>query len=285
MKRFCVPVIVFASAVCLIRPALADAQQRPLVTEDPESIGAGRVLIEGGFEYGRDEFLPASGLSGNLLRVPVLGVSLGISSIAEVQIDGGLYDRLAVTNREAAPLSDLLAFSGDTSASVEDLVVATKLRLVPEAAGRPAVGVRFGTKLPVAPRDTGLGLGTTDFFAALLVGKTVQSIRMVGNVGVVMLSNPVAGGEHNPALTLGASVARALTNRFEVVGEINGRGGAWGSDPPVGTESRAVLRLAGRYTYRLLRLDAGALVGMTARDPSIGFSLGFTYVFNGFTVP
>ncbi len=31
----------------------AGAQQRPLVTEDPETIGAGLVLLEGGFDLQR----------------------------------------------------------------------------------------------------------------------------------------------------------------------------------------------------------------------------------------
>jgi hypothetical protein len=207
MKYFRCPIILPAAAVCLLTwSALAEAQQRPLATEDPESIGAGRVLIEGGLEYGRDQFYPASGLTGNLTRFPVLGVSVGISSVAEVQIDGGLYDRLAVEDRKPAPLADLLDFSGDTSASVEDLVIATKVRVAAEAPRRPAVGLRFGTKLPLAPRDTGLGLGTTDFFAALLVGKTVQSVRTVGNVGIVMLEDPFVGGERDSSLTLGISI-------------------------------------------------------------------------------
>ena len=37
-----------------------------------------------------------SGLKGNLWRMPTLGVSFGISSIAELQIDGGLYDQLTI---------------------------------------------------------------------------------------------------------------------------------------------------------------------------------------------
>ena len=43
----------------------AHAQQRPLVTEDPETIGAGRVLVEAGFDYARDALYPVSGLNGN----------------------------------------------------------------------------------------------------------------------------------------------------------------------------------------------------------------------------
>ena len=285
MKRFPHSIVVFTAGICFVGSVRADAQQRPLVTEDPESIGAGRVLVEGGAEYGSDQFFPASGLKGDLFRGPVLGMSVGVSSIAEIQIDGGLYSKLRVTSRRQAPLADLLDFSGTTTSSVEDVVIATKVKMAGEAPGRPAFGLRFGTKLPAAPREKGLGLRTTDFFATFLIGKTVQSVRTVGNVGVVMMGNPLRLDAPNPALTLGVSVARALTTRFEVVGEINGRTDTGRHDPPAGTESRAVLRFAGRYTYRLFRIDAGTLIGMTARDPSVGLSLGFTYVFNAFSIP
>ena len=90
-------VLVFAAVA-----APASAQQRPLVTEDPEPIGAGRVLIEGGIDFAHDQQYPVSGLEGNLLRVPTIGVSIGISSIAELQIDGGFYDRLSITNARSA---------------------------------------------------------------------------------------------------------------------------------------------------------------------------------------
>ena len=83
----------------------AAAQQRPLVTEDPETVGAGRILVEAGLDYARDQVYPVSGLTGNLWRMPTIGASIGVSSIAEVQIDGGFYDRLSVTGRKAAPLS------------------------------------------------------------------------------------------------------------------------------------------------------------------------------------
>src|SRR5438128_8713522 len=36
------------AAVCFTLSSSAFAQQRPLVTQDPETIGAGRILIEGG---------------------------------------------------------------------------------------------------------------------------------------------------------------------------------------------------------------------------------------------
>jgi hypothetical protein len=263
----------------------ASAQQRPLVTEDPETIGAGLVLLEGGIDQQREVFYPASGLQGNLLRVPTLGVSFGISSIAELQIDGGLYSRLSITSREPAPFSNQLDFSGDSTSAVEDIVVATKIRLLSETPSRPAFGIRLATKLPNASNESGLGLDTTDFYVAGLVGKTVQSIRFVGNVGLGILGDPVRGDRQNDVLTYGASVARAVRQGLEIVGEINGRLDTREGDAPVGTESRGAMRIGGRFTRATVRVDAGLIFGMTSRDPSIGVTAGLTWVFKGFTIP
>ena len=282
MTRSAVKWMVFAAAMAAAVPAAA--QQRPLVTEDPEVVGAGSVLIEGGFDYGRDILYPASGLKGNLLRVPLLGVSLGISSIAELQIDGGLYNRLSITNRVSAPLAGMMNFTGDSTHDVEDIVIATKIRIVAESPSHPAFGIRFATKLPNAGNESGLGLDTTDFHAQMLVGKTVRSIRIVGNVGLGILGDPTRGDNQNDVLDYGASFARAVREGIEVVGEINGRASTSSGTPPAGTESRSTLRIGGRITRGTVRLDAGVLLGMTSRDPSFGFTAGATYVFKGFTV-
>lgn len=278
--------LVWAPLVALLIATPASAQQRPLVTEDPEVIGAGLILLEGGFDYGRDVLFPVSGLQGNLLRAPTLGVSFGISSIAELQLDGGLYNRLAITHRGVgpAPLAGQLAFTGETTHAVEDIVLATKIRLVGETPGHPAFGVRFATKLPNASNESGLGLDTTDFHAQLLVGKTVRSIRFVGNFGLGILGDPTRGDNQNDVLEYGVSVARAVREGIEVVGELNGRANTRSGEPPVGTESRATMRVGGRITRGTVRLDAGIMLGMTSRDPGFGFTAGATYVFKGFTV-
>ncbi len=277
--------IVGCVVIVLLCAGSAPAQQRPLVTEDPETIGAGLVLLEGGVDQQHELFFPASGLQGNLLRLPTIGVSFGISSIAELQIDGGLYNRLNVTSRQTAPLSNLLNFSGNRTHDVEDITLATKIRLFSETPGRPAFGVRFATRLPNASNESGLGLDTTDFYASALLGKTVQSIRFVGNFGLGILGDPIDGNRQNDVLTYGASVARAVRQGLEVVGEVNGRLDTREGDPPVGTESRGAIRVGGRFTKATVRVDAGVIVGMTSRDPSIGFTAGATWVFRGFTIP
>ena len=280
-RRFIVAAVMAAACA---RPA--DAQQRPLITEDPEPIGAGLVLVEGGLDYGHDETYPVSGLRGNLWRVPIIGFSVGISPIAEIQIDGGFYNHLAITSRNsAAPLASALTVTGTSTHDVEDVVIGTKIRLISEAAKRPAIGIRFATKLPNASNESGLGTDTIDFLTSLLVAKTVQSVRVVGNVGFAILADPTEGDRQNDVLTYGLSFARALTERVEFVGEVNGRQSTRCGDPFPCTESRGLLKFGTRYTHGALRLDGGLFVGMTSIDPTIGFTTGFTYVLNAFTLP
>lgn len=275
-----------AAIVTLLLAQPVFAQQRPLVTEDPETIGAGRILLEGGIDFEHDEQYPVSGLKGNLWRMPTVGISFGLSSMAELQIDGGLYNRLTIDTRNPlAPLASQVTATGSSTSDVEDFVVATKIRIVPEGGNRPAFGMRFATRLPNASNESGLGNDTTDFFASILAAKTVQSIRLVGNIGLGILTDPTGGSRQNDVVTYGVSFARALTNKAELVGELNGRGSTRSGGPFPGTESRGLMKFGGRYTQGTLRFDAGLLFGLTTVDPTVGFTLGFTYVFNAFRVP
>ena len=286
MLRLHTRFVIRLLAVLLLLPAAAQAQQRPLVTEDPETVGAGNVLIEGGFDYAWDAEFPASGIKGNLLRLPLLGFSVGVSSIAEIQVDGGLHNRLSIKEIDpSAPLAGLVTATGETTGDVEDIVIGSKIRFLSEGMRRPAFAFRFATRLPNANNETGLGLDTTDFFASIIAGKTVQSIRAVANIGLGILGDPINGNRQNDVMTYGVSFARALTDQAEVVGEINGRINTRSGEAPIGTESRGIARLGARYTISGWRADAAILFGVTGNDPNFGFAGGVTYVFHGFNVP
>jgi len=279
--------IAFAAMICALWAFPALAQQRPLVTEDPETVGAGLVLMETGIDYVRDAVFPVAGLEGHLLRVPVMGLSVGIGSIVELQFDGGLYDQLSITRRFPGPLTGMLATDevGRSSEWIEDLVVGTKVRLMSEGDSRPGLAVRFATKLPNASNESGLGLDTTDFFATLLVAKTVESVRVVTNIGIGLLGDPTRGDRQNDVLTYGVSFARAISQSAEVVGEITGHLNSRSGETPPGTDTRGMLRFGTRYTLGPVRADTAMLVGLTPRDPGFGVSAGFTYVFSAFQVP
>jgi len=276
--------LILTIAVLTAAPA-ALAQQRPLQTEDPETIGAGRILFEIGADYKHDYLLPVAGLRGNLISLPPMGISVGISSIAEIQIDGSLYQRLSITDRYAgAPFSSLLEIEGDTTSDVDDLHIGAKVRFVSEGANRPAMAFRFSTRLPNAGNDTGLGKDIQDFSAGLIIGKTVQSVRIVTNLGLLILGSPTRAAAQDDLLTYSFSVARAVSQNAELVGEFVGRANFANIVTP-GAEDRGLLRFGGRYTKGSVRVDGGMALGLTARDPEVGFTAGLTWVFNAFRVP
>jgi hypothetical protein len=237
-------------------------------------------------DYTQDTFYPASGLKGNLWRVGSFGFNFGVSSIAEIQLKGGLRDHLTITDRTSAPLSNMLTIplgqltTGDTP----DGFIGAKVRFATETATRPAMAVKFSTRLPNEGNESGLGLDTFDFNFNLALAKTVQSSRIVGNFGFGILADPVRGDSQNDVLNYGVSVAQAIKTGVEVVGEVNGRLNTRSGTPPIGTESRSVMRVGGRITQGPVRFDAAFLAGITEHDPTWGFTAGLTWVFKAFTV-
>jgi len=279
MRPFVLALFVLAAAT----PSFA--QQRPLKTEDPETIGSGRMLVEAGIDYQRDVYLPVSGLRGHLFTIPDFGVSLGVSSIAEIQIDWGVYQKLNITDQVAgAPLSDMLVLDGSTTDDFGDIHIGAKVKLLSETARRPAIGSWFRTRLPNAGNESGLGKDVQDFSSALTIGKTVQSVRVVANIGVTMIGKPTEAVAQDDLLIYSLSVARAISGATEVVGEFVGRANFANIVTP-GAEDRGLLRFGARYTISGARFDAGILIGLTARDPEFGVTGGFTWVFDAFKVP
>ena len=261
----------------------AAAQQRPLLTEDPEPIGSGLILIESGVDYLHNQNFPLSGLTGRLWMAPTLGLSFGLSSIAELQLDASLM-HLRVSDRAVTPTMAFLNFDDDTTYSPGDIHVATKVRILPEGPRRPGMGLRFATRLPNASRVSGLGLETMDFFFTALIGKTIQSVRVVGNFGLAILSDTERPDLQNDVIAYGLSIARAFAPGAEIVGEFNGRANTRSDKPTLGTENQGQMRMGARYTRGTVRVDGAIIAGLTSRDSNFGFTAGLTWVFRGFTL-
>jgi len=276
---------VFAAILLVAGTAqTAAAQSRPLATEDPETVPKGFVLLEGGFDVLGKTSFPASGLKGDLLRIGTFGVSVGVNSSVELQFDGGLRRRLTIDGFDAsAPLAGRYTGTGTATGGFDDLFVGVKIRFAPETVSRPAVALRFATKLPNAGPGSGLGTSTTDFAIGLAAAKTVESVRVAANLGIAFMTEPSQIATQNKLMTYGVSVARAVATGIELVGDVNGRLDT-GTDAGPGTESRGAVRLGGRLTRGPVRLDAGFLIGITDVDPSWGVTVGFTWVFKAFEV-
>lgn len=253
----------------------APAQQRPLVTQDPEVIGAGTVLVESGVETGSNIWYPVSGLTGDRVGVPI-GLSVGLGTVAELQIDGG-YQWLAIDRRDFAPLDSRVG-PGDRTSDVIDVTLAMKVRVLEEGARRPGIGLRFATELPNASNESGLGLDTLNFVGTILLGKDVAAFRVVGNLGVAVLSDVLQGSLQHDALVGGVSVAFAVRPSMDVVGEIAGRQVLFADRAPIGAEPRGQVRAAVRYTRGGWRADGGLVIGTTRQDPGFGVLVGLTWV-------
>ena len=98
LKRPCL-----AALFALGLSAAAAAQQRPLITEDVDIIPPGTVRLQLGVDFMQDVKLPASGLRGDLTRVGVVGVNVGLAPNVEFQIEGVLQNFLSVNSATAAP--------------------------------------------------------------------------------------------------------------------------------------------------------------------------------------
>jgi hypothetical protein len=281
-------VLVLTAMATVIGCGAAFAQSRPLVTEDPEVIGAGQMLVDAGLDRHQGVTYPASGLQGNLFRIGTFGLSIGVSPIAEIQLDGGFRDSLTIKSRLAgAPLASMMTIAPAATSThdVIDGVIGAKVRFLSETMSRPAMALKFSTKLPNAGNESGIGLDTTDFAFQFLTAKTVQSIRVAGNFGFAILGDATRGDRQNDVLLYGISVARAIRDGVEFVAEMNGRKSTRANTAPVGTDSLAMMRAGARITRGPVRLDGALLIGVTERDPSWGLTVGATWVFKAFKVP
>jgi hypothetical protein len=269
-----------AMMILLVGGRSARAQHRPLVTEDPQPIRRGQVLVETGVNYEHRAKFPLSGLEGDLLGVPYLGFSIGLSSIAEFQADSG-FNVLFVDAATEAPLAKDLDFTGDTTTDISDPVIATKILLQQETRRAPAIGFRVATRLPSASNESGLGSDTMDWFLTVLAGKNLGRTRIVGNLGAAVLSLPTEAARQRDLLTVAFSITHRASRTIDLVAEAGGRLDLK-SGTKVGAEERGQVRLGARYRSEPIRFDAGAIIGMGDDDPKFGLTFGVTYTFDAF---
>src|SRR5262245_41448976 len=88
------PLMTFVVLFFLIFTAVAQGQQRPLLTEDPRLIPPGAVDVEAGITYENDAVYSLSGLRGNHVALLPTALNFGLGDRAEFQIGGVVRDFL-----------------------------------------------------------------------------------------------------------------------------------------------------------------------------------------------
>lgn len=255
--------------------SLASGQVRPLEIEPVETVRKGYIRAEVGVEFLQGTVFRLSGLEGDLTRLGVAKLRMGLGEIVEVQMAGVAHNFLSIDRRFPAPNSDNLSFDGNSTRDFGDLVVATKVRLLPERNGWPALGARFATQLPNASNKKGIGTDEMSFLNSLLVEKSLGDARLVGNFGLLILGDPVEGGAQDDLFAYGLGLFVPVHPQIHLAGELFGRAGPGG----IGTEESAVVRVGVQIEGAGMRWDAGALIGLRSTDPNSGFSFGVSKEF------
>src|SRR5678816_3310193 len=101
--------LLFIVALLISSVITAAAQQRPLITEDVDIIPPGSIRIEAGLDFMQGAKYTVSGITGDLTRVGVIGISFGMAPNVEFQIEGVAQNYVSINSRgpSAIPL-DLL---------------------------------------------------------------------------------------------------------------------------------------------------------------------------------
>jgi Putative MetA-pathway of phenol degradation len=251
-------------------PTSATAQVRAFVTEDASLLGAGELRLSFGGFCGRDYEEPVYGLEGTLLQAPVVEADYGLGGVAEVQASGGLKT-LWIHRRSDAPLSSILDIPGDRTSAPQDIIVATKVRIIRGRGPVPELAVRFATKLPNAGNESGLGSDTADFSFMIAAAWRSRDWRLAANLGTAIVGDPSQiGVQHDPTL-YAVQVARHLNASTDLVAEVSG---AWlpGHAGRPGSEDRGDVRVGLRRGAGRWRVDASLVAGLTSIDASLGVS-------------
>lgn len=265
---------LLAGVGLLVLPAWG--QQRPLRTDDAALVGVGRVRTEFGLEFLQGQRYPLSGLEGDLTRVGVVSIHVGVGEYAEFQISGVLQDFLSVSGRTAPVLRP--NFAGNATSDFGDLVLATKLRLAPENKLRPALAFKFAAQLPNASNESGLGTDEMGFFADVLLSKSIGRAQILGNLGLAILGSPVQPNSQSDMLTYGLGAILPVHSKVNLVGEVYARRGPG----YVGNEDRGQVRLGIQIRGAGLRWDIAGIAGLRQYDADSGLALGVTYEFQAF---
>jgi len=286
MLRPTTPLKILAVAVALVGglPVVSSAYSLlPLVTEEAQTLPADTIEATLGMDYFHNlsypPFTPPGIItSQTLMALPLLAFRVGVGGWAEFQAS---YEMLYLHEQAGNGATNNQYGGGDAR-------IFTKLWFMRERKLLPALGMRFGTKLPDAVRSTRLGTDDTDFAATALASKTLGPVTTHVNLGISLLGNSgpsignsfKAGGQDDlfiygialASKPLGAIADGAITLRL--LGEVVGQTGSHYDN------DLSDIRFGLQLIHGAGLLYVGVSTGLVSGSEDIGASFGFNYAFD-----
>lgn len=274
--------LLFFLVMLLVPSPSTHAQQRPLITEDVEIVKPGSVRFDFGFDFLQDKNYTLSGLNGDLSRLGVVNLTIGLAPNVEFESGGVIRNFLSINRQFRMSAVDLrLSQATNSSHDAGDFYLATKIKLRRESRRMPAVGFRFGAELPNSNQARGIGLNQTNFFATVLAGKSVGRARVYGNLGLGILTAPLDRFTQNDVLLYGLAATWRFNDNLTLVGEVNGRYSTR-KNAPIGTESDGAARFGARIRAAGLLWDVAGIRGLHRNSERSGVTFGVSYEANLF---
>jgi hypothetical protein len=213
-------------SILWLLPISLIAQQHPLNVETASFLPERTARLEFGVSHLIDQPYPLSGLVGNLTKIGNLRLIFSINGDVEIEAEGTMQNVLRITERHSAYNSSIAARGMNVTNDFGDLTVWTKIALFSEYRSPIGLALRFGTQLPNASNESGLGLDEFNFFSSLLWEKHFFGIRFLANTGLGIYGDPTKAGEQHDNFIF-----------------------AFGVTTPIGEESKLILETAGRFGH------------------------------------
>lgn len=196
------------------------------------------LIVSAGVEYQPDITNDLAGVRGSILRLPTLGLKLGLADQAMFQVSWPAYNRLGIREQQDPP--PLGRRLGRSSTDWGDVLVATLIRLHSQNGGWPSCGLRFAAKLPTSNELLAIGDNTTDVFASVLLAHSIASrVGVYSDVGVGILSERNRTFAQNDVVTYGVLADWRARERLILVAEVTGQVSTHVGSPGTGSRGEA----------------------------------------------
>jgi hypothetical protein len=261
----------------------AHAQDRPLRTVDAETVPAGTLRTEIGFDFLQDVGFPLSGLRGDETSVGVVDLRMGVGKIVEVEVEGAIQNFLDVKSRGTSFVPNLSLTGVNSTHDTGDFTLATKIRLLRNEGKRPGIAFKFGFIMPNSNQARGIGTNTTNVFALVALEEQIRKLSVFGNLGLEILQAPNALFTQNDVLMYGGAFRYPIVRNVNLVGEVNGLyADRHINNALIGTQSTGQARLGLQITAGGFTWDLAGVRGLNKYDPSSGFTFGISKDFRLF---
>ena len=285
MKR-----LLFCLLILIVTAAMSVAQQRPLLTDDIDITPPGALEIGAGVDFFQNAKFPLAGINGDLTRVGVIRIRTGFASNVEFQIEGAAQNYVAINSRTASAIP--LNVNGNSTNDFDDFTISAKIKLRNETKHLPGLGFKFGFQMPNTDQAQGIGTNQINVFGKVIVQKKFGSVvdgtprfNAYGNIGLQIMTAPLERFTQNDVLLYGVAGIYRLTDKVNILGEVNGRMNTRGGVAPLGTESIGEFRAGLQIKASSLRFDTAAAFGLTKFSPHTGIIFGVTYQTPGIFTP